>query len=155
MQAATELALSSAAREKGDYRTALKHAQQALTWNPEIASTQFAVGTLAKGMCIPNAQPGPNMRECNLAIEEYERVLQIDGSHKEAAKDLAFLLWQFNRQESEGYYRKALALDPNDPEALAALGALDATRSWCSEVRENNLARVNQGTSLLIKASRI
>jgi tetratricopeptide (TPR) repeat protein len=177
-EAATELALSTAARQKGDYRTALKYAQKAVASNPEMAGAHFAVGRIADDMCFPDAQPGPNMRECNVAIEEYKRVLQIEGSDKEASKDLAFLLWRFGREESEVYYRKALALDPNDPDALAAIAAINASRSWkevvlgkvhagvstetplisfsgCSEIRQNNLTRVNEGISFLTKALQI
>ena len=173
-----ELALSSAARQKGDYVAALRYAQKAIASNPETSSAHFATAKIADDMCIPNAQPGPRMRECNLAIDEYKRVLQIDGSHQEASKNLAFLLWQFGREEAEDYYRKALALNPNDPEALAAVGATNASRSWrhvalrkadagipaerplisfagCFEIRQNELARVNEGISVLRKALQI
>jgi tetratricopeptide (TPR) repeat protein len=172
-EATAELALSSAEQQKGDYPAALKHAQKAIALKPDMVSAHFAAAVIADGMCIPNAQPGPNMRECNLAIQEYKRVLEIDASHQEASKDLAYLLWQFGREESEAFYRKALALNPNDPEALAAVAAIDANRSWkeialrkaalpveksligfswCSEIREKNVARVNEGISLLTKA---
>ncbi len=143
-----------------------------------MARAHFAVGRIADEMCIPNAEPGPNMRECNLAMEEYKQVLQIDGSDKEASLDLAYLLWQFGRAESESYYRKALALDPNDPEALAAIATIDASQSQkdvvqrradagvpaekpligfaaCFEIRQKNLDRVNEGISLLTKALQV
>jgi tetratricopeptide (TPR) repeat protein len=177
-EAVTDLALSSAAREKGNYPTALMYAQKAVAASPGMASAHFAVGRIADDLCIPNAEPGPNMRECNLAIEEYKRTLQIDGSDKEASIDLAYLLWQFGREESESYYRKALALDPNDPEALAAIATIDFRQSrkdmvqrevnagasaekpliglaGCFEIRQNDLDRVNEGISLLTKALQV
>ena len=82
-EAAKELALSSAARENGDYPIALKYAQKAVASNPGLAGAHFAVARIADDMCYPSANPGPDMRLCNLAMEEYRRVLQIDGSHQE------------------------------------------------------------------------
>jgi tetratricopeptide (TPR) repeat protein len=175
---AFELALSSTAREKGDYPTALIHAQKAVELAPGGANAHFAVAGIADDMCLPNANPGPDMRLCNLAIDEYKRALQLDSTHREALKDLAYLLWQFGREEeSQGYYLKALALEPNDPEALAAIAVNGYMRSyrdiaprngkagieletpnempWCSEARNANLARLNEVLSYLTKAQQI
>jgi tetratricopeptide (TPR) repeat protein len=175
---AVELALSSTAQEKGDYRTALKHAQKAVELSPGGANAHFAVAGIADDMCFPSANPGPDMRLCNLAIDEYKRTLQLDSTHREALKDLAYLLWQFGRgEESQGYYRKALALEPNDSEALAAIAVNRYMRSyrdiaprngkagidlerpnempWCSEARNANLARLNEVLSYLTKAQQI
>ena len=175
---AFELALSSTAREKGDYHTALKHAQKAVELNPGGVNAHFAVAGIADDMCFPNANPGPDMQLCNLAIDEYKWTLQLDSTQREALKDLAYLLWQFGREEeSQGYYRNALALETDDPEALAAIAVNGYMRSyrdiaprngqagidlktpnempWCSEARNANLARLNEVLSNLTKAQQI
>jgi tetratricopeptide (TPR) repeat protein len=175
--AAMDLALSSEARENGNYHSALRYAQTAVSLDPDMKSAHFAVGKLADDLCVPDANPGPDMRMCNLAIEEYKRILQRDAD-KEAAKDLAFLLWRLGNEESETYYRKTLALDPNDPEALAAIAAMNQSISWrdvamrkaqagiprekplirfaeCSEIRQTDLARVNEGVAFLMKALQV
>jgi tetratricopeptide (TPR) repeat protein len=180
IQATAELSLSSAAKEKSDYRTALKYAQQASELAPGMESARFAVASLADYMCIPNAQTDEESavavrRNCNLAIDEYKSVLKINSSHLDATKNLAYVLWELGKIESQIYYRRALALAPNDPEALAAIAANDASLSWkdlwprkvsagvpadkpsigfpwCAQARQNNLDRVNEGIAFFIKA---
>lgn len=177
-EATAELALSSAARQKGDQAAALKHAQRAIALNPEMVNAHFAAAEIASDMCVPNALPRPNVRECNLALEEYTRVVQLDPSHEEALKHLAYLLWQLGRDGSEAYYRKALSLNANDPEVLAGIAAIDWRQSrdevrqpgaeagipagrpsigspWCAELRRNHIDRVNEGISLLTKALQV
>jgi tetratricopeptide (TPR) repeat protein len=57
---------------------------------------------------------------CNLAIQEYEKVLNLDASHRETLRNLAYLLYQIYRlQEPGGYYRKGLSSYPDDPRCCA------------------------------------
>ena len=120
------------------------HAQKAIELTPRGANAHFAVAGIADNMCLPNAEPGPNMRLCNLAIDEYKRALQLDSAHREALKDLAYLLWQFGREEeSQGYYQKALALEPDDPEALAAIAANRYKRSYRDIAPRNGKAAID------------
>jgi len=43
-------------------------------------------------MCMPNAEPGPDVRICGLVIPEYKKTLELDPSHQEALKGLAYFL---------------------------------------------------------------
>ncbi len=176
LTADAELAVSRAAREKGDYNAALLHAQMAVSLSPQMTEAHFTLGSIADDMCIPNAQPGPDERLCGLAIQEYKKVLELDASHADALKNLAYLLYQFYRlEESENYYRQGLALYPDDPEDLCGVAVFDYYHSasdvsktkaelnlslktpligspLCSEVRQSNQARVGEGIALLSRA---
>ncbi|MBZ5673996.1 MAG: tetratricopeptide repeat protein [Acidobacteriia bacterium] len=177
--AEAELTVASAAREKGDFRAALEHAQKAVVLAPRMIQAHFTVGEIADVMCLPNAQPGPDDRTCGLAIEEYKTTLQLNPSHGEALKDFAFLLFQFGKSdESESYYRKALALHPDDPGLLGAVAGMDFRRiapdvvetkvrlglgakkaliqsPACADVRDRNQARFEESIALLLRALEI
>lgn len=170
-----ELTLATTAREKGDFPAALEHAQTAVVLAPGMTQAHFTVAEIADSMCLPNAQPGPDDRICGLADHEYRQTLERDGSHRQALKNLAYLLYEFNRlDESESYYRKALALQPDDPELMGGVAALDYFRiapdiitvkaqqkipliqsPACIEVRERNQARLEEGIALLTRAVQI
>jgi tetratricopeptide (TPR) repeat protein len=171
-----ELAAGMAAQEKGDHPAALRHAQKAVALAPKMTKAHFALGKIADGMCIPNAQPGPDERLCGLAIHEYKSVLEVDPSYAEASTNLAYLSYSFGkRDEAERYYRKSLALRPDDPEAACGVAALGVQRAWtdvthernklslplkkplidspsCREVRERNLTGFEESLALLTRA---
>jgi tetratricopeptide (TPR) repeat protein len=177
--AEAELTIAKAAHEKGDFRTALAHGQNAVALAPGMANAHFAVATFADDLCLPKAEPGPDDQTCGMAIQEYKKVLELDSSHAEALKSLAFLSYQFGKMdESEGYYRKDLALHPDDPELLAAVAGMNYRRiapdvmetkarlglgpkealiqsSACVEVRERNQARFEEDIALLLRALEI
>ncbi len=173
-----ELAAGISAREKGDNEAALRHLRHAVVLGPQMATTHFALGVTADDLCFSTAGPRPSAPLCELAIREYKNVLELDSSHEQALKNLAYLLYQFDRlDESESYYRKNLALHPDDPELLCAVASIDSQRIWrdvaaaraglqssesslvespsCREVRNRNQARVEEGLTLLTRAVRI
>lgn len=165
-----------AARDKGDYRAALQHAQKAVVLAPKMIKAHFALGRTADEMCFSRAEPGANDQICGLAIQEYKKTLELDASHGEAMKNLAYVLYQFYRwDEAESYYRMALALHPDDPELLGAVAAMGYRRivpdvmntrarlklgrkrrliysSACRELRDKNQARIDEGIALLMRA---
>jgi tetratricopeptide (TPR) repeat protein len=174
--AESEFAAGMSEREKGKYPSALEHLQRAAALAPQMVEAHFALATVADGMCLPNAQPGPDMHKCGLAIQEYNRVLELDASHSDALKNLAYLLYQFNRlDESESLYRRALAVRADDPELLSAVAATNIHRVWpdlaaakagmssttqrplidspsCKDVLDRNQARIEEGLTLLMRA---
>ena len=109
-------------------------------------------------------------------MQEFEKVLEFDPSNTEALKVLG---WRYSRKakfdEADRYYRRALEVDPNDFEALYTLAVLQWTRSYqirqqkraelkvgqnnpfinspsCTEIRIENLARIEDGMTLLKRA---
>jgi Flp pilus assembly protein TadD len=174
LTADAEFAVGMSANEKGDVEAALQHLQRAVALDPKMIKAHFAVGTIADLWCENNVE-----RRCELAIEEYKKVLELDASREDALKNLAYASYVIDRiDQAESYYRKALALDGNDPEVLGGLAAIDNQRSYrdeaaakvehkvpigkaliyspsCQEVRQRNLARVEQGIALLTRALQI
>jgi len=173
-----ELAVGLAAQEKGDYERAFQHLQRAVVLDPGMIKAHFALATVADHLCLPNAEPGPDTNVCGIAVQEYEKVPELDASRQDALKSLAYLLYQFNRvNESEVYYRRDYELNENDPEAMCALAALDFRRVWvdlsetrvalqlppgtplvsspaCNEVRGRIQPGVGEGIALLLRAVR-
>jgi Flp pilus assembly protein TadD len=162
------------ANEKGDVEAALQHLRRAVALDPKMIKAHFAIGAIADLWCENNVE-----RRCELAIEEYKKVLELDASREDALKNLAYASYLIDQiDQAESYYRKALALDANDPEVLGGVAAIDAQRSYrdeaaakvehkvpigkalidsssCQEVRQRNLARVEEGIALLTRALQI
>jgi tetratricopeptide (TPR) repeat protein len=170
LTANAELAMGMSAEKNGDYGAALDHLQRAVALDPRMINAHFALGTVADSSCAISEE------RCQLALEEYKKVLELDPSREDAMKNLAFVLYQVNRiDEAESYYRTALALNANDPDVLCGVAALNNRASYrlevlarlenklttdeplinwpfCREVRDGNLARVEVGIALLTRA---
>jgi tetratricopeptide (TPR) repeat protein len=140
-----------------------------------MTKAHFAIGTIADLWC------GMDGDQCGLAIQEYKKALDLEPSNEEALRNLAYSIYRVegpDKSEAETYYRKALALDTNDPEVFCGVAAIDAQRSWqdvglaktelqlpggktlidspsCNQVRDRNLARVEEGIALLTRGLQI
>jgi tetratricopeptide (TPR) repeat protein len=164
-----EYAAGMSAKEKGDYSEALRHLQQAVALDPAMVKAHFAIGVVADIDCQNRSD------QCQLAIDEYKKVLEFEPSREDALVDIAWVLYSLYRlDESESYYRSALALIPNDPEALCGVAALEAKTIWleiirakvesrltmeqplirsssCHVIRDRNLIRIEEGITLLAR----
>ena len=172
-----ELAQAKAAREKGNSDEAFYHVERALAINPNLIEAHFVLASTANDLCTPSAEPGPDMRRCGLAFQEYLRVLDLDPNHQLALTSLAYLSYQFDRlDDAESNYRRALIVNPRDPEALCGVAAMDLRRSWadlakatngeinqpqrgryiksasCAEVGNRNRNRIDEGIMLITRA---
>ena len=170
-----EFAAGTAAEAKGDAGGALPHLKRAATLDPKMTKAYFAIGSIAEGWCgVDDGDP-----LCQVAIDAYQELIALEPSREDAWKRLAYASYGIYRiDQAEIDYRRAFSLDPNDPEVLGGLAALDmqaANRNvaqarvehkvvkgreligspFCGQVREGNLARVNEGIALASKAREV
>ncbi len=171
-----EFAAGMAAVAKGDdAKGALAHLQQAVTLDPKMTKAYFAIGSIAEIWC--GADDGDPL--CQEAIDAYEKLVEIEPSREEAWKRLAYVSYRMDRiDRAEIDYRRALSLDASDPEVLGGLALLDlraanrnvflaraeheavTAREWigspfCAQVREGNLARVDEGIAFVTKGREV
>ena len=171
-----ELAAAKAARKKGNSDEAFYHVQQALAVNPDLTEAHFVLASIADDGCHPSAEPGPDEHLCELAFREYLKVLELNQNHQDALTSLAYLSYQFDRvDDAESNYRRALIVNPNAPEALCGVAAIDLRRSWadlekatngevnqprreryikspsCAEVARKDRDRINEGIVLITR----
>ena len=171
--AEAEFAAGMAAEANGDDpKGALAHLQRAAALDPKMTKAYFAIGSIAEGWCgVDDGDP-----LCQVAIDAYEKLVELEPSREAAWKRLAYAFYGMYRiDQAEIDYRRALSLDANDPEVLGGLAALDMQaanrdiaqakvkhevvtgRDWigfpfCQQVREGNLARVDEGIAFATKA---
>jgi tetratricopeptide (TPR) repeat protein len=181
LNAANELKLGIAAYEKAKYEEAIEHLERALALDPESRDGHLYLARTYDGMYVESPECGEEACAANnhlrvRAMQEFDKVLEFAPSNTEALKALA---WRYSQRhefdEADHYYRKALEVDPNDVESLYALAVMQWMQSYrtrqekraelkirrskpfitsptCIEVRIENLARVEDGMTLLKRA---
>jgi len=175
----SELSLGIAAYEKGKNNEAIEHLERVVALMPNSVTGHFYLAEsydsdTASEECDWNCDE--KERRILRAIQEYNKVLELEPTSTEAMKALA---WRYHRRakpdEADRFYRRALEVDPNDFEALYTLAVIRWQRSYqiraqrraelklgrnkalinlpsCAEIRSSNLPLIEDAMSLLTRA---
>lgn len=178
---ASELSLGIAAFDRAKYGDAILHLQRVVTVDPQSATGHFYLAESYDKVYLEACEQNcvVNERRHQRAIEEFHRAYELNPSITESLKAIAWRYDQSNQAEqADRYYRKALAADPDDFEALYNLAVLNWRRSYelrrekraelklartrplinspaCVAIRRQNLPRVVESIGLLTRTETI
>lgn len=161
------------------YEDAINKFQKAVELDPSLINARLYLATAYAQQYVPGADTKENLLFANQAISEYENVLKQDPKNISSIKGIAFLYLNMkNWDKAKEYYKKAIAVDPNDPEAYYSVAVIDWTQSYkqrmderskigvgpteqlkdkkvCAKLREANLTLIDEGKEMLEKALKI
>jgi len=111
------------------YEQAIDHFQTAVRLDPALINARMYLATAYVSQYIPGVEDSENIRTANQAIQEYQRVIDMNPSREQkvnSAKGIAYLNLQMKKwDEAKKYYRMASDLDPNDAEPYYSVGVID------------------------------
>lgn len=113
------------------YDTAIGHFQQATELDPSLPMARLYLATAYAQQVIPNLQTPDNMKNAELAIQNFQVVLQEHPNDLNALKGIASLyLNTQNFDKAKEYQNKVLAVDPKDASAQYTIGVIDWTVAY-------------------------
>jgi tetratricopeptide (TPR) repeat protein len=119
------------AYKNGRYEDAKLHFARAVDHDPTNVKAHMYLGTATAQEYIPGSDTPENIVLAQRAIEQYKIVLKLDASNVNAAKGIGYLFLQMRKfDDADEYYRKAIEIDPKDPENFYAVAVLDWTRTY-------------------------
>ncbi len=172
----TQLELGVLSFKAGQYEEAIQHFQKAVLAEPESIAAHLWMASALVETYIPGVQSRDNVRQGELAIEQYQKVMEFDPSNMNATKGAAYLHLQMKRfNTARRLYRKASEIDPNDPEPYYSIAVIDWIQTYqprmevraklglrpeqpmiqypeCAQVRDTNTEQVAEGMEMLKKA---
>jgi tetratricopeptide (TPR) repeat protein len=158
------------------YEEAIDHFQQAVTLDPSLLNARLYLATAYAQQYIPGVDAEDNNRLGMQAVDQYKAVLERDPKSVNSVKGIAYIFLQMKKfEDAKTYYRKALEIDPNDPEPYYSVGVIDWTQTYqprmeeraklglkpdeplkdkkvCAALKEKNSANVQDGIDALNKA---
>lgn len=158
------------------YEQATEHFKKAVELDPALQNAKLYLAAAYFAQYIPGVESPDNLKFANLAIEQYNAVLQKDSNNVNSIKGIAILDLQMKKfDEAKQYYRKAIEADQNDPEAYYSVGVIDWTQAFqprtdarnklglrpeeplkdkklCAKLREDSSAVIQEGMDSLNKA---
>ena len=131
LRARDQLNKGVASYKNAQYEQAIEHFKNAVTLDPSLQNAKIYLATAYLAQYIPGVDSPDNVQNANAAIDQYKAVLQEDPKNVNSIKGIAYLYLQMKRfEDAKAYYRKAIELDPNDPEAYYSIGVIDWTQAY-------------------------
>jgi tetratricopeptide (TPR) repeat protein len=182
LRARDQLNKGVAAYKNAKYEEAINHFQDAVSLDPSLTNARLYLATAFAQQYIPGVDAPDNLRNADQAVEQYKAVLDKDAKNVNSVKGIAYLYLQEKKfEDAKTYYRKALEIDPNDPEPYYSVAVIDWTQSYqprmearaklglkpedalgakkdkealkvCAELKDKNLGVVQDGIDNLNKA---
>src|SRR5579864_7686308 len=164
------------AYKNAKYEDAINKFQEAVELDPGLLNARLYLATAYAQQYIPGADTPDNNKMAEQAIDQYKEVLKRDPKNINSVKGIAYLYLQMKRfDDAKDYYRKATALDPNDPEPYYSVAVIDWTQSYqprmeeraklglkpeeplkdkkvCALLKDKNSANIQEGIDNLKKA---
>jgi tetratricopeptide (TPR) repeat protein len=176
LRARDQLNKGVASYKNARYEQAIEHFKNAVTLDPSLQNAKIYLATAYLAQYIPGVDSPENLQNANAAIDQDKSVLQEDPKNVNSIKGIAYLYLQMKKfEDAKQYYRKAIDLDPNDPEAYYSIGVIDWTQAYqprmearsklglrpdeplkdkkvCAQLREQNGQVIQDGIDSLNKA---
>jgi tetratricopeptide (TPR) repeat protein len=137
LRARDQLNKGVASYKNNQFEQAINHFKQAVALDPGLKNAKLYLATAYGQQYIPGVDSPDNLQNANLAIEQYQAVLDMDPKNVNSIKGIASLYLQMKKfEDSKKYFHKAIDLDPNDPEAYYSVGVIDWTQAYQPRTEE-------------------
>lgn len=131
LMARDQLNKGVAAYKNAKYETAIDHFKKAVELDSSLQNAKLYLATAYAQQYIPGVDSPENLQNATAAIDQYKAVLDQDAKNVNSIKGIAYLYLQMKKfEDAKTYYRKAIDLDPNDPEAYYSVGVIDWTEAY-------------------------
>jgi tetratricopeptide (TPR) repeat protein len=137
LMARDQLNKGVAAYKNAKYETAIDHFKKAVELDSSLQNAKLYLATAYAQQYIPGVDSPENLQNATAAIDQYKAVLDQDPKNVNSIKGIAYLYLQMKKfEDAKTYYRKAIELDPNDPEAYYSVGVIDWTEAYQPRMEE-------------------
>lgn len=171
------------AYKAAQYESAIEHFKNAVNLDKDLKTAKLYLATAYMQQYVPGIDNPENNANAQQAIEGYQEVLSDQPSRQEqitSIKGMASLYMNMKKfDQSADYYKKAIEVDPNDPEAYYSVGVIDWTAAYkdtadrkakaglpgveapmktkqdlklCDEIKKADEPKVDEGLDMLQKA---
>jgi tetratricopeptide (TPR) repeat protein len=175
--ARAELDSGTQAFNEASYESAIGHFEQAISLDPRLTEAHLYLAATYAQMFVPGVDTPENVVWATRALNQYSEILEHYPSDIESIKGKAYLYLQLrNFAEAKENYKKAITLNPKDPELFYAAGVADwsiverdstaekakldaededalISSTGCADLRAATFANVEEGIAMLTRAT--
>ncbi len=179
LEARDQLNKGVQAYKQARYEEAIDHFQRAVNLDPTYPMTRLYLATAYAQQVVPGLNTPENIKNADMAINGFKKVLQEHPDDVTSLKQIAALNFDLSHfDEAKQWQLKVLQADPKDAEAAYTVGVIDWTLAFknaskalqgagmqddgqgnpkmpkkvCEQIQEENTPLVTDGLSYLQKA---
>jgi tetratricopeptide (TPR) repeat protein len=169
--------------KNGHYEDAIEHFKNAVALDNTLGVARLYLATAYVGQYVPGVDTPENNRSADLAIEQYQAVLNESNVKEQtritALKGIASLYFNEKKfEQAKEFHHKVLELDPSDPETYYSIGVIDWSQTYqprmalynslgvkpdeqlkdkkaCQDLHDKNQASVDDGIKMLDQAIKL
>jgi tetratricopeptide (TPR) repeat protein len=161
------------------YEEAIGHFEQAVNYDPSLPMARSYLATAYAQQVVPDLTTPDNLKTANLAIENFQKVLDEKPGDINSMKGIASIYFNIDQYDKAKEWQiKVLQADPKDAEAAYTIGSIDWRLAYrnavqalrnvgmtddgegnvkmpkkaCQALAEQNTPLVNEGIDYLQKA---
>ena len=113
------------------YQLAVDHFKVAVESDPSLVNARLYLATAYASLFDPNSGAEENLQKAELAIQEFERVLQMDANNIGSVSGIASLYFQMKRMDqAKEFYLKHIQLEPTNPEPYYSVAVINWTQTY-------------------------
>lgn len=115
----------------GQYAAAVENFKTACELDPELPVARLYLATAYAQQFTPGVENADNLKMGQMAIEEFQKVLQTDPKSVNSVAGIASLYFNMKKLElAKEWYNKQIELDNTNPEAYYSVGVIDWTQTY-------------------------
>jgi tetratricopeptide (TPR) repeat protein len=131
LQARDQLNKGVQAYKSGNVEQSVGHFQEAVRLDPEFKVAKLYLAMAYMSQYVSGVETPDNLNMAKQAIQQYKDVLEQDPTSVNSLKGIAYLNREMkNFDQARETYKKALQIDPNDPDLYYSLGVIDWTQAY-------------------------
>src|SRR3990172_5335126 len=113
------------------YPLAIEHFKVAVESDPTLVNERLYLATAYANQFVPGSEAEDNLQKAELAIQEFERVLQMDANNIGSVSGIASLYFQMKRMDqAKEFYKKQIQLEPTNPEPYYSVAVINWTQTY-------------------------
>ena len=137
------------------YEEAINHFQNAVNLDPEYPMTRIYLATAYAQEVVPDLITPANLKNADLAIDSYKKVLDEHPKDMTSLKGIASLYFSTEKlDQAKEWQQKVMKADPADAEAPYTVGVIDWRASFKNAVKDlssNGLTNDDKGNAKMSK----
>ena len=143
------------AYKSAKYEEAINHFEQAVNDDPSLPMARSYLATAYAQQVVPDLKSPENLKTANLAIENFQKVLQQKPGDIDSMKGVASIYFNIDEYaKAKEWQLKVLQADPQDAEAAYTIGSIDwrlAYRNAVAALKQVGLEDDGQGNAKMPK----